>query len=105
MGDIRDSLTPEEFVAGLHNNGFFHLADCPQVMCNPELAMKNLFSLLNADGGTCISREEMAFLEKDKEARDRNLKELQQLAEQGTKGIQGDFKNHAEKMIHNTLRS
>merc|ERR1712227_710307 len=62
------------------------------------------FSLLDADGAGVVSREEMAFLEKDKAVRKQTMMDLNEIAQSGSSKKDGAGKSDAEKYLHETLR-
>eukprot|EP00747_Dinoflagellata_sp_TGD_P210678 gnl/TRDRNA2_/TRDRNA2_83941_c1_seq1.p1 gnl/TRDRNA2_/TRDRNA2_83941_c1~~gnl/TRDRNA2_/TRDRNA2_83941_c1_seq1.p1 ORF type:complete len:1091 (+),score=265.04 gnl/TRDRNA2_/TRDRNA2_83941_c1_seq1:287-3274(+) len=62
-----ETLTLHEFLIGLRKHEFFEIPDLPAVIGTEEMVSRNLYPLLNADGGACISIDELEFLGKDRE--------------------------------------
>lgn len=99
--DGSDSLTVEEFAAGLADLGFFKQPCIPEFIESPGKVLVNLYPLLDSNGTGACSCEQLMFLEKDKEKRNAVLRELARIREYG-KDVGGaePLKSGATKMLH-----
>lgn len=99
--DGSDSLTLEEFAAGLAELGFFETAGIPDALETEEKVLTNLYPLLDSNGTGACSCEQLMFLEKDKETRTKVLRELARIREYG-KDVGGaePLKSGASKLLH-----
>lgn len=99
--DGSDSLTTEEFAEGLSDLGFFECENIPVIIDTPYKVLCNLYPLLDSNGTGACSCEQLMFLEKDKERRQKVLKQLARIREFGKdSGGSEPLKSNAQKMLH-----
>jgi len=101
--DGSDSLEPDEFAEGLADLGFFEAAGIPSVLNSEEGVLTHLYPLLDQNGFGCIQADQMLFLEKDKEKRERLQLELARIREFGHDVVE-EVKSEASAWLHKTGR-
>lgn len=99
--DGSDSLTMDEFAAGLSEKGFFEVMGVPDSLQDEQKVLANLYPLLDSSGAGACSCENLMFLEQDREKRQKVLRELARIREYG-KDVGGaePLKSNAQKMLH-----
>lgn len=89
-GDGGDSLDTDEFAEALQELGFFECEGIPEVINDLDKVMTNLFPLFDTHGTGACDCEQLMFLEKDKEARQKVLKKLAHQREFGKQANEGE---------------
>lgn len=104
--DGSDNLTADELGEGLRGMGFFDLPDLPEALADEEKVLDNLFPLLDQGGNGSVGAEQVMFLEKDKEKRERVQAKLARIREFGHIGAKEPVSNDAaEKLHHLTMKT
>mmetsp|Transcript_52283 Transcript_52283/g.113968 ORF Transcript_52283/g.113968 Transcript_52283/m.113968 type:complete len:1162 (-) Transcript_52283:57-3542(-) len=104
--DGSDSLSADEFIEGLNEYGFFNLDYLPAEVASEELVLQNLFPLLDSGGCSCVTADQLLFLELDKDKRERIKQELKKAREEGTAERDlAPLTNDAQEMLHNMVMS
>jgi len=101
--DGSDSLTADEFAAGLADLGFFEAALDANVrdhLANEEKVLENLWPLLDQNGRGCVTADQLLFLEKDPVKKERIRKELLRIRMYGAGGTTESLPSDSQKIIH-----
>lgn len=100
--DGSDSLTADEFAEGLAALGFFDHPDLEagmkEMIGNQELVLENLWPLLDQNGRGCVTADQLLFLEKDPDKKERVRQELLRIRRFGATPEQ--VISASGKMIH-----
>lgn len=100
--DESDSLTADEFAAGLRGLGFFDaesLTEKPVGLEDEAAVLRNLFPLLDQNGHGCITASQLLFLEKDTPKKAQLSRQLARIAAHGAAAAPEPLSNSAQKML------
>lgn len=95
--DGSNSVKKHEFLAGLQAMGVFADPKLPTGLRSQELFAKNLYPLLAT--GNCVNIDDLLFLEKDLEKRNRIIQELQRIRDYGVQAGPGPLPNEGQHML------
>jgi len=101
------SLQDDEFVSGLVDLGFFNCDNIPESVATPELALKNLFPLVDNVGKNSIGPEQLLFLERDRVKKMKITKEISNIREKGELSAMGvePFPHYAPHWINERYKN
>jgi hypothetical protein len=97
--DGSDSLTMDEFCAGLARLGFYKAPNIPARIASIELMGRNLFPYIDQDGHGCVSGQEFLCLEKDKRKREILKHRLTQVEKHGGVALTVPLPKQAEGFV------
>jgi len=103
--DGSDSLTADEFAAGLTDMGFFEAvlvldANVRDNLATEEKVLENLWPLLDQNGRGCVTADQLLFLEKDPVKKEKIGKELLRIRMYGAGGTTESLPSDSQKIIH-----
>jgi len=95
--DGSNSVKKHEFLSGLQAMGIFADRSLPEGLRTQELLSKNLYPLLAT--GNCVNIDDLLFLEKDQEKRQRIVLELQRIRDFGVQAGPGPLPNEGQRLL------